>query len=149
MLKKLLIVIFILCIILLVLYFGLKLFTDGKKYYAVINNREIQLEIADTSEKRYLGLSYKEALCADCGMLFIFKEKRIPSFVMRDMKFPIDIIWIDDNKIIDINKNLLPEEPPYTKYNPHEPINLVLEVNAGFSDKQNIKAGDEINFYKN
>jgi PBP1b-binding outer membrane lipoprotein LpoB len=52
-----------------------------------INGQEIKVEIADTPELQYQGLSFKKSLCADCGMLFIFKERSEKTFVMRNMNF--------------------------------------------------------------
>lgn len=113
----------------------------------IIDNKIIEAEIADTDEKRYQGLGNKKNLCDNCGMLFIFSDKRERNFVMRNMNFPLDIIWIDDDKIVKINKNLPPEgENPVNNYSPDIPVNYVLEVNGGFADKNNIKKGGKIIF---
>jgi len=110
-----------------------------------INSQEIKVEIADTAEEQYQGLSFRKSLCADCGMLFKFKEKSEKTFVMRNMNFPLDIIFIDENKIIKIEKNLKPEgESPKKLYLSGEPVNYVLEVNGGYADKFGIKTGDKI-----
>lgn len=112
-----------------------------------INNHKINIEIADTPEEQYRGLSERENLCENCGMLFQFPDKRKVDFVMRDMKFDLDIIWISDNKIIKIDKNLPAEgSEPKNIYNSDSLINQVLEVNAGFCDQNNIKTGDLIVF---
>jgi uncharacterized membrane protein (UPF0127 family) len=112
-----------------------------------INDVKIRVEIADNSFSRYRGLSDREELCSDCGMLFVFPEKNKQTFVMRKMKFPLDIIWVADNKIIKIDKNLPPEgSMPKNFYSSGAPINYVLEVNAGFTDENNIKAGDMVKF---
>ena len=81
-------------------------------------------------------------------MLFVFPRKQIRSFWMKDMNFPLDIIWISDNKIIKIDKDLQPEgENPKNKYQTIQRVDKVLEVNSGFTDKYKIKAGDEVKFY--
>ncbi len=117
--------------------------------YVVINNTNIELiGIADDADKAYMGLSFKESMCEDCGMLFPFDEKKVRTFAMRDMMFPLDIIWIDDNKIVKIHKNLEPEgHIVQNLYSSDFSVNNVLEVNAGFSDKNNIKVGDELHIY--
>lgn len=113
--------------------------------FVKINDKKIKVEIADTPELQYNGLSNRESLCADCGMLFEFKDKQIKTFVMREMKFPLDIIWIDGNIIIGIDKNLSPEGADYKNLYPGPaPVDYVLEVNAGFADENNIKTGDKI-----
>lgn len=109
-----------------------------------IKNIVINAEIADTPDERYGGLSKRESLEGGRGMLFLFNEYGRPSFVMRDMKFPIDIIWIRDNIIVDVSKNLplpVPGEP-LIQYFPNSEINRVLEVPGGFADISNIKIGD-------
>ena len=80
-------------------------------------------------------------------MLFPFDNKQNHTFVMRDMMFPLDIIWIDENKIVKIDKNLPPEGHDFKKlYSSNQPVNNVLEVNAGFTDKKNIKVGDILEY---
>lgn len=115
-----------------------------------INSKIINIELAETSLEKAQGLSGRESLPENSGMLFTWKEKAKPGFWMIDMKFPIDIIWISDNKIVGIAKNALPEpgkSPLQLKhYYPPEPINYVLEVNGWFCDKNNIKVGDMVTF---
>ena len=114
----------------------------------IINDTKINLVgIADTQEKSYMGLSFRESMCNNCGMLFSFEGKREHSFVMRDMMFALDIVWIDENKIVKIDKNLEPEGHE-TKhiYSSGQAINNVLELNGGFADKYNIKVGDELHY---
>ena len=118
--------------------------------YVKINNQKIAVEIADSDQKRTQGLSNRERLDENSGMLFIFNPKSLASFWMKDMKFAIDIIWIKDNLIIKIDKNV-PAPSPNTStlnpkhYSPPSEINYVLEVNAGFSDRNNIGVGDMVN----
>jgi len=110
---------------------------------------KIIAEVADTPEKRELGLSFRGSLDENTGMLFVFESPNIAFFWMKDMNFPLDIIWIMDNKVIDIDKNVpTPKEGAalnqLPKYSPTDKINYALEVNAGFTDKNKIKAGDEV-----
>lgn len=116
-----------------------------KQIQLKINNNLIQVAISDTPERQYLGLSNRESLCADCGMLFIFPDKKIRKFVMRSMNFPLDIIFISDNKIINIEENLSPEgESPVNIYSSATPVDMVLELNGLYSKINNLKVGDEI-----
>lgn len=117
---------------------------DGSVF---INNKKIKVEIADTAEAQYQGLSGRQSICQDCGMVFIFPDKQIRTFVMRDMKFGLDIIWIDSNRIVKIDKGLPPEgADPINKYFSGEPVNYVLEVNSDFAGQNNIKVGDKVSF---
>jgi len=112
-----------------------------------INNKEIKVEVAKTNEERAKGLSGRDSLEADSGMLFIFNNQK-PIFWMKDTKVALDIIWINDLKIVGINKDVQPEpgvsEDKLKKYPAPEEIDLVLEVSAGYSDKNNIKVGDNV-----
>jgi len=113
----------------------------------IINNTIITIEIADTTDKQWQGLSDRVFLEKKSGMLFIFPNLQTRTFVMRRMNFPLDIIWIKDGVILKIDKNLLPEGENYSKrYNSIYPVNYVLEVNGGFTDKNNIEAGDIVKF---
>jgi len=117
---------------------------------ARINNIDINLEVSDSEEERAKGLSSRKELGEKEGMLFVFdKENTTPAFWMKDMLIPIDIIWINDNKIIQIDKNIqAPKEgTPDNKlirYTPKSSIDYVLEVNSGFSDKYDLKVGDTV-----
>ncbi|MBI2065143.1 MAG: DUF192 domain-containing protein [Candidatus Yanofskybacteria bacterium] len=109
-----------------------------------INGTNIKVEIADEPNEQSQGLSGRESLANDSGMLFVFPQPIITGFWMKDMKFSLDLIWIDERgKIIEITKNISPVTYPET-FLPPSPIKYVLEVNAGWSDKNNIKIGDKI-----
>lgn len=116
---------------------------------ANINKASLQLELALNDQAWYNGLSNKKDLCSNCGMLFVFPTKDIKTFVMREMNFPLDIIWLADNKIVGYSENLAPESSePYTPYNSPVPVNQVLEVKAGFVRQNNIKINDNLTYEK-
>lgn len=122
---------------------------DSSSKYLVINGQKIQVEVADTESSQIKGLSGREALCASCGMLFVYNNSIQRTFWMKDMNFPLDIIWLRDNKVIGISAGLPPEgEKPLRIYASSEPVDMVLEVNAGFVARNEIKVGDEIKFDK-
>lgn len=119
--------------------------TTDQSSYVKINDHIIKVEIAREPDEQKQGLSDRESLCADCGMLFVFPQKQIRSFWMKNMNFPIDIIWIQDNGIAHISENLAPEsKAPEKTYSSILPVNYVLEVNAGITNKLGIKVGDEV-----
>jgi uncharacterized protein len=126
-------------------------FKSIQESYVKINDLIFNIEIADTPEKQIKGLSNHKALPDNKAMLFVFSKKQIQNFWMKDMNFPLDIIWIDDIKIIKIDKNLPPEgSVPKNIYSSISPVNYVLEINAGLSDKYNLKVGDDVQTkYKN
>ncbi|MEK7168961.1 MAG: DUF192 domain-containing protein [Patescibacteria group bacterium] len=114
----------------------------------VINDKEIKVEVAKTNEERAKGLSNRNSLDENSGMIFVFNINSKPSFWMKDTKVPLDIIWINDDKIVSINKNVEPEpnkkDSQLKKYPAPSEIDYVLEVNGGFSDKHGIKAGSTV-----
>ena len=112
----------------------------------------VKAEVADTLDKRVKGLSGRNSMDWDSGMLFVFETKdTIPTFWMKDMLFPLDILWISNGKIIKIDKNVpLPasgsSDQSLPTYTTSIPVEYVLEVNAGFADKYNVKVGDTVDF---
>ena len=101
---------------------------------------------ADTEQTREHGLSDRESLSVDTGMLFIFPTATIQGFWMKDMHFPLDIIWIDKNKkVIGIAANATPESYPEVFMSP-DLIQYVLEINAGKSTDFGITTGAQLVF---
>lgn len=121
---------------------------DVKKATAVIDGHSFSVEIADSASKQMQGLSGREKLNENEGMLFIFKDSSIKTFWMKGMKFPIDIIWIKEGRIMEFSENLPPPKNILNAFvesvTPSAPIDSVLEVAAGTVEKLGIKAGDEI-----
>jgi len=112
-----------------------------------INGKIFKVEVAKSAEAQAQGLQGREKLAENQGMLFAFEEKRYHNFWMDGMKIPLDIIWIDDNKIIDITPNVPAPTENQTDlpiYNPPQEVNYVLEINAGLAEKNNFKKGDSI-----
>lgn len=103
----------------------------------------IDLELAQTEAEKEQGLSGRANLPESAGMLFVYTHDVQPNFWMKDMHFPLDIIWLDANyRISAISPQLAPETYPQT-FAPAIPIRYVLEVNAGFVDKHGLKVGEE------
>lgn len=113
----------------------------------LINNTKIHADIADNDCKRELGLSKRQYMEKD-GMFFVFENSGNYNFWMKDMNFPIDILWIDqDYKIIGIKKSIATSTYPET-FGSEYYSRYILELSSGFSDKNNIKIGDKIIFVK-
>lgn len=122
-----------------------------KQTKASVNNNTFNLTLAKSQKEKEIGLSEKKSLDQNSAMLFVFEKPDFYSFWMRNMKFPIDIIFIRENKIVSIYKNAQPptgniNSSSLVIYKPEEPADKVLEINAGLSEKNNIKKGDEIKF---
>ena len=114
--------------------------------FVKIDDKEIKVEIVKTKEAQAIGLSGREELKKDEGMLFVFEQPAVYSFWMKGMKFSIDMIWLDqDKKIIYIQKNATPESYPES-FGPKQNALYVLEVVSGFSEENNLKIGDILEF---
>lgn len=118
-----------------------------------IGGHEVRVLVANNHKHRLKGWSDKKDMGKYGGMLFVFPDFGQHAMVMRDMHFPLDIIWLDGNKIIDIAPNLPPEpdvsEDQLIVYRARAASTLVLELPAGFKDQYGLKIGDtvEINKY--
>ncbi|HEY4484010.1 MAG TPA: DUF192 domain-containing protein [Candidatus Paceibacterota bacterium] len=142
---KILIVIFIFGLFVSAIYWAQ---VSKKEPVVIINDVRIPVEISQSPAERVKGLSGKELLPADSGMLFIFPVREIHRFWMPDMNFPIDIIWIVDNKIVGIDHEVTnvfdPENPIF--YLPPQPVDYVLEVNSGFAKNKGLEVGNMVRF---
>lgn len=110
-----------------------------------IGDSTFSVEIADTPDSRARGLSYRESLGADNGMLFIFEAPASYGFWMKGMKFPLDMVWIVSDSIVGFSENAPPASGFVPKiYFPPEPVDKVLELNAGSVKKHQLRIGDKI-----
>lgn len=114
-----------------------------------INNNSYNLEIAKTISQKSKGLSQRNNLCQNCGMIFVFPTDSIWPFWMKDTFIPLDIIWINkENKIVSIQT----AQPEYNVsqsqlkiYKNDIPAKFVIEINANQAQQLNLKVGDYIN----
>jgi len=106
------------------------------------------IEIAESDYETQTGLMYRESMAQNQAMLFIFPNIAMHSFYMKNTQIPLDIIYIDENlKIVSFHKNAKPFDE--TGLSSKVPIQYVLEVNAGLSDKLGLAVGDSISYQKN
>lgn len=114
-----------------------------------IENAEVKIELALNGEERTQGLSGRDKLDSNSGLLFVFEKSYFYGFWMKEMNFPIDIIWFDENfVVVDMKKAVEPSTFPEIFY-PQEKAIYVLEVNSGFSDQYGIKIGSQAEFLGN
>lgn len=117
-----------------------------------IGGQEVYVLVADTHKHRLKGWSDRKDMGKYGGMLFVFPDSSQHAMVMRDMHFPLDIVWLDGNKVVDIAPNLPPEpgvaEEQLTVYRARAVSTAVLELPVGFKDKTGLKIGDTIEISK-
>ena len=110
----------------------------------VLAERTVFVDVADTPEKRSVGLSGHEELAPDEGMLFVFPEDGIYAFWMKDMRFSIDILWISrEGVIVDMQQKVAPETYP-AAYTPRKEARYVLELPSGWVERYTVELGDAV-----
>ncbi|KKW28351.1 MAG: hypothetical protein A3K06_00395 [Candidatus Doudnabacteria bacterium RIFCSPHIGHO2_01_52_17] len=110
-----------------------------------LGGQEFLVEIADSPAEQIQGLSGRQSLCETCGMLFVFPEARVRSFWMKDMNFPLDIIFIRGGKITEVFADVpIPSGGNIRTVESTEPADQVLELNAGGAKKFGIEPGDPV-----
>lgn len=136
--------IILLASILIVLTIISKTSVNTPRDYVSINQHQIIVEIVSDEVSRSRGLSDREMLGNDQGMLFLFSQKGRYNFWMNRMKFNLDFIFIDGNKIVDLLSNVpapIGDEWPVTVQAKSD-FDKVLEINAGKIKELNINIGD-------
>lgn len=120
----------------------------GSDPTVTINDQTYAVELADDDTERQVGLSGRESLDEEKGMLFVFEEKGKYNFWMKDTLIPLDIIYINDDTIVHVVKNAQPDngEGPVQETNPTVDANYVLELNAGEAEEHDFKNGDKVSF---
>jgi uncharacterized membrane protein (UPF0127 family) len=122
--------------------------TQNYKSKVIVNGKTFIVDVSDTAYTKTKGLSGRDPLKTNEGMIFLFEKPEKEGFWMKDMKFSIDIIWIDENmSVIHIEKSLSPDTYPKVYY-PESPAKYVLEVSSGQADALGLKLGDKIEFYR-
>ena len=115
-----------------------------------IKDVEVRAELAVNFKEKIQGLSGRENLENNQGMLFLYEQAGQYSFWMKDMNFSLDIIYINSDEIMEIFKNVpLKTDGEITGIFPVQTVDKVLEVNAGFCDLYDIQIGDKISFINN
>ncbi len=138
---------------------GATLFTQepltGRKFFffqkiptVTIAGHNFKVAIASSQKEREIGLSETKSLLQNQGMIFVFKEPDYYHFWMKNMKFPIDIIYINKGQIVTIINSAKPmknQQIP-TTYVPSKPVDKVLEIQAGLAKAYKLKNGDKITY---
>jgi len=106
-----------------------------------INNSIFNVEVEILNQARGLGL--RSEIKEDQGMLFLFLNNDVRYFWMKDMQFPLDFVWIQGNKVVNITENVpIYTNEEFTSLNSE--ADKVLELKAGSVSKYGIKIGDEV-----
>jgi len=143
----------IIFIILAVALLALGIFVFGgknKKSFVEFpsHNLKVEVELAENLVAQARGLMFRKSLAPESGMLFVFPDELRRTFWMKNTKIPLDLLFISaDKKIVEIKENFEPcQENKCPIYRSQLAAQYVLEVNAGFSAKNNIQIGDPLIF---
>lgn len=145
-------IIIILVILVVLLIIGVFFFGNirnipfiSKQSTVIVAGHTFIVEVAQTATQKEKGLSGRSSLAADHGMYFPFDTPGFYAFWMKDMKFPLDIVYISRGKVIAVYRNVAPKPNPYnTVVKPNQPADSVLEINAGIAQKDGITNGSTV-----
>jgi len=134
-------------IVLFIIIILVSFYQPGEISKVCIKDKCFSVELAKTSAEQAKGLSNRSFLDQNAGMLFIFNKIGIYSFWMKDTLIPLDMIWINNNQIVYIERSAQPcLENSCPIFNKNIAANYVLEINANLSNKYNISEGDIVYF---
>lgn len=139
------------CIFIIFLWFinYLRFKTPDFKDYQIVKARlgegNFDLYVAADDQKREKGLSNIAALKDHQGMIFIYIQADRYGFWMRQMNFPLDFIFLNDDRVVDIIANISPSTYP-TVFTPKFDSNKIIEVKAGTVQRNKIKVGDVLKY---
>lgn len=112
----------------------------------ILKGKVYTVDVADTTYTMNKGYSGHPPISHNEGMIFVFPENDKHGFWMKDMLFSLDIIWMDENFVINhIEKDVKPDSYPKIFY-PEKEARYVLEISAGEVNKLGVKIGDKVEF---
>lgn len=112
-----------------------------------IGSSVFQADIADNRTSREKGLSGRKVMGNNDAMLFVYEQTGPQPIWMKDMNFPIDIVWIDESrKVVHIERNVKPDQQPHKVYSSKSDAKYVLEIAAGQANRSGIKIESEAKF---
>jgi uncharacterized protein len=142
--------IFVLALVIILLTIGIYFFLvkenikESEIINVCINDECFSVKEVSTDLERKTGLSNYDFLNENEGMIFVFKEEGKYGFWMKDMNFPIDIIWINKNlEVVDFVENVTPCSENCVSYLPQENSIYVLEISAGKINELKITKQDK------
>ena len=108
----------------------------------------LQVEVMVKDEDRAMGLMFRPSLPLDRGMIFLFETADFHGIWMKNCKFPIDIVWLDEEKrIVHVAESVPPcKADPCPVYTPLRKAVWVIELNAGQARREGAVVGTAVRF---
>jgi uncharacterized membrane protein (UPF0127 family) len=145
--------VFILLVLSLVLLAGSWFLVNRKDDATIVvtfpSGRQIEMEVADTPEKQFFGLAFREGLRPDAGMLYIFEASARHRVGTKGYLVPVDLIWADESRhVVHLVEHAQPcAKDPCPLYGPPpEDARYVLQAGAGLISEEALVAGAELRF---
>lgn len=112
------------------------------------SGKALQVEVMVKDEDRAMGLMFRPSLALDRGMLFLFEEPEFHGIWMKNCKFPIDIVWLDEQKkVVDVKEGVPPcKAEPCPVYQPMRRAAWVIEMNSGQARREKLVRGAPVSF---
>jgi uncharacterized membrane protein (UPF0127 family) len=112
------------------------------------SEKTLQVEVLTTDAERQMGLMFRESLPQDRGMLFVFDESDFYGFWMKNCKFAIDIVWLDEKRrVVHMAERVPPcRHDPCPSYQPLQRARYVVEMNAGQARREKVVIGAKVEF---
>lgn len=121
---------------------------DAGRRTVKIGDSRLMVEVVETLPAQRQGLSNRDNLPANGGMLFVYRGKNIRNFWMKDMRFPLDVLWLAAGRVVGLQENIPPPAPGAEplRFQSPAPADAVLEVNGGWIRKHGIKIGEPADY---
>jgi len=112
-----------------------------------VGKQKLVVETRRTEAELELGLSWRERMGENEGMVFLYPLKQRVAYWMQGMQFPLDFLWVEAGKVVEITENLpapTEENPVVRTASPQVEVDMVIEVNAGWIKAHGVKVGDAV-----
>lgn len=130
--------------ILVISIIGISFYLEQSTDTVSINGNLVSVSVVDTEDQRMKGLSGKEKLDPGNGMLFIFDTNDFHGIWMKDMNFPIDILWLDEAKrVVSVKASASPDSYPEV-FRPSAAAKYVIELPKGSLSQYNVSIGQTV-----
>jgi uncharacterized protein len=115
------------------------------------SGKELRVELMVNPEDRARGIMFRPSLPEDRGLLFVFEEPGVYPFWMKNCRFAIDMIWLDEDRRVTYIADSVPpcKKDPCPSYGPSGPARpalYVLEINAGQARREKVLVGTTLDF---
>jgi uncharacterized membrane protein (UPF0127 family) len=112
------------------------------------SGRTIEVEVMVSDQDRATGLMFRPSLADDKGMLFVFERADFHGIWMKNCRFPIDIVWLDeDRRVVHVAEGATPcKADPCPVYEPLRRAQYVIELNAGQARREGATIGEAVSF---